>query len=91
MWSRRLDETYASVRRGIERAENDPDHWPQVAKFAQAAGSLIDTGMRACGVLAGGVDNSVTVNVEQLVVLPTPTVVRSVPTVIDVDSKDDKS
>jgi hypothetical protein len=72
LWERRLDDTYETVRRGMERAEQDPKYWPTVAKFAQAAGSLIDTGMRACGTLAGGSDTRVTVNVEQIIILPTP-------------------
>jgi hypothetical protein len=66
----RLDETYASVRRGIERAEQDPEQWPTVAKFAQAEGSLIDTGLRAAVVLAGGAETAIRVRVDHLVILP---------------------
>jgi hypothetical protein len=80
IWDQRLHSTYETVRRGMERAENDPEHWTQVAKFAMAAVSAIETGMRACGTLAGGAETRVQINVEQLLVLPsapTPKVIKT--------------
>jgi hypothetical protein len=83
MWERRLNESYEAVRRGMDRAEQDAELWPQVARFGMTANSLIETGLRACGVLAGGPDNHVTVNVEHLVVLPSVPMQPS-PVTIDV-------
>jgi hypothetical protein len=75
----------------MDRAEQDPELWPQVARFGMTANSLIETGLRACGVLAGGPDNHVTVNVEHLVVLPSAQVQPRSPVVIDVETKGDAS
>ena len=72
LWERRLHDTYETVRQGMERAAADETAWTQVAKFGMAANSIIEVGMRACGTLAGGQGERITVNVEQLVVLPTP-------------------
>jgi hypothetical protein len=72
LWDKRLHETYATVKQGMDRAAADETAWTQVAKFGMAANSIIEVGMRACGTLAGGPNHNVTVNVEQLIVLPTP-------------------
>ena len=72
LWERRLNDTYETVKQGMDRAASDPERWTHVAKFGMAANSIIEVGMRACGTLAGGQDGHVTVNVEQLIVLPTP-------------------
>jgi hypothetical protein len=72
LWRGRLESTYASVARTMERAEKSDSEkaWLSVAKFGLAAGSLIETGLRAAGVLAGGADTAVTLHIDQLVVLP---------------------
>ena len=86
LWEQRLHRTFDSVQRGLERAEADPEAWTQVAKFGMTAASIIEVGMRACGTLAGGQSDRITVNVEQLVVLPTPEERPALPPAIDVTS-----
>jgi hypothetical protein len=74
----------------MDRAEKSASEkaWLSVAKFGLAAGSIIETALRSCGVLAGGADNSVTINVEQLVVLPAPVPTEPAPVVIDAPKSD---
>jgi hypothetical protein len=72
LWRGRLESTYAAVARTMERAEKSDSEkaWLSVAKFGLAAGSLIETGLRAAGVLAGGADTAVTLHIDHLVLLP---------------------
>ena len=68
---RRLHKTYDDAAVAYEHAMNDEDGIDAAAKFLMVQARLCDTGLRADGVLAGGGETRVTVNVEQLVVLPT--------------------
>jgi hypothetical protein len=68
----RLHRTYTDVASAYDRAMDDPEGIDAAAKFAMVRARLCDTGLRADGVLAGGGEARVTVNVEQLIVLPTP-------------------
>jgi hypothetical protein len=74
VWLGRLHKTYADAVVAYDRAMADPEGIDAAAKFLMVAGRLCDTGLRADGVLAGGADTAVTVHVEQLVVLPSPSV-----------------
>jgi hypothetical protein len=72
----------------MERAEKSDSEkaWLSVAKFGLAAGSLIETGMRSCGILAGGSETAIQVHVDNLVILPTPG--ADTKPVIDVTAED---
>jgi hypothetical protein len=87
VWVGRLHKTYADAASAYNRAMGEEDGIDAAAKFLMVQARLCDTGLRADGVLAGGAEGRVTVNVEQLVVLPQPTAVRPEPKTIDVDSK----
>ena len=73
VWERRLDKTYADAESAYAEARSHgADGIDAAAKFLMVQARLCDTGLRVDGVLAGGADNRITVNVEQLVVLPNP-------------------
>jgi transposase-like protein len=72
VWEQRLHTTYTDVASAYDMAIGDADGIDAAAKFAMVRARLCDTGLRADGVLAGGGETRVTVNVEQLIVLPTP-------------------
>jgi hypothetical protein len=69
----------------------EEDGLDSAAKFLMVQARLCDTGLRADGVLAGGGEQRVTINVEHLMVLPTPQAQPRPVTVIDVETKDDPS
>jgi hypothetical protein len=85
-----LDKTYTDVASAYDRAMDDPEGIDAAAKFAMVRARLCDTGLRADGVLAGGGETRVQINVEQLLVLPTPER-GPAPTVIDVTETKDVS
>jgi hypothetical protein len=84
VWVQRLDKTYGDAATAYERAMSDPEGIDAAAKFLMVAARLCDTGLRTDGVLAGGGETRVTVNVEQLVVLPTPQTPRQRPEVAEI-------
>ena len=72
VWLERLNQTYEDAAVAYENAMNDEDGIDAAAKMLMVRGRLCDTGLRADGVLAGAGEARITVNVEQLIVLPTP-------------------
>jgi transposase-like protein len=72
VWMGRLHKTYADASTAYNHAINDPEGIDAAAKMLMVQARLCDTGLRADGILAGGGETRVTVNVEQLVILPSP-------------------
>ncbi len=70
-WMERLESTYERTVDGAERAAGDDKLWSQGAKFLAVAAKLIDTGLRADGVI-GVRDGGPVTNIGQVVVIPMP-------------------
>ena len=70
-WVERLEEAYESACQGIARAEVDPENWHQGARFLSVAAKLIEAGLKVDGVIDGGRE-MVTVNADQVLILPLP-------------------
>jgi transposase-like protein len=86
VWEERLHETYASARRGIERAEADPEQWHAGARFLAVATKITETGLKATGQIEGG-RPSTEVRIDQVIVLPlSRSQERQRPTVIPVQA-----
>jgi hypothetical protein len=68
-WETRLESTYAAARRGIDRAEKDPDKWTHAAGFVSVAAKICDTGLRTIGSISDG-RGGTTINVAQMLVMP---------------------
>ena len=71
VWQERLNSTYAAAHRGVERAEGDPEQWHAGARFLAVAAKLIETGLKAEGVIEGG-RTQVQVNTDQVIIMPLP-------------------
>jgi transposase-like protein len=69
VWRERLHETYEAARRGAERAETDRDQWASGARFLAVVAKVVETGLKADGVIEGA-STMPKVNVEQVIVLP---------------------
>lgn len=68
-WIRRLDDAYQATVEGNKRALTDEKQWPSGARYLAVAAKLIDSGLRADGVI-GANDSGPVTHIGQVIVMP---------------------